>query len=126
MISVHKLLPLLAVGAIANHSKDAIEQRLAALNFNPRQFVVQNSMKNILYSIQLRNVGEESISIKPDVPSYIRQIASSNAGDPAKDPWGTYYKLFQRGNAVVIISAGPDKQFATQDDLTRTTPLLNY
>lgn len=33
------------------------------------------------------------------------------------DPWGTQFKMEGRGNRIVIISAGPDGEFGTDDDI---------
>ena len=39
-------------------------------------------------------------------------------GDEAlEDPWGTEYKLEKKGRSFVIISAGPDATFGTEDDI---------
>lgn len=37
------------------------------------------------------------------------------------DPWGTDYKLEVKGKKVVVISAGPDEQFGTEDDIRSDT-----
>ena len=34
-----------------------------------------------------------------------------------EDPWGTEYKYERNGKKVVIISAGPDTSFGTEDDI---------
>ena len=33
------------------------------------------------------------------------------------DPWDTEYKIEVKGKKFVIISAGPDAQFGTEDDI---------
>ena len=34
-----------------------------------------------------------------------------------QDPWGTEYKLEKKGAKYYIVSAGPDLQFGTEDDI---------
>ncbi len=34
-----------------------------------------------------------------------------------QDPWGTEYKLEKKGAKYYIVSAGPDTQFGTEDDI---------
>ncbi len=38
--------------------------------------------------------------------------------DPSLDPWGTPYVLFQVNKGFKVLSAGPDKLYETEDDLT--------
>lgn len=37
-----------------------------------------------------------------------------------EDAWGTRYQLQSRGESFDVISAGPDREFRTDDDLVRT------
>lgn len=37
-----------------------------------------------------------------------------------RDAWGTRYQLRSRSNTFEVVSAGPDGQFGTEDDLVRT------
>lgn len=34
-----------------------------------------------------------------------------------QDPWGTEYKLEKKGTKYYVVSAGPDAQFGTEDDI---------
>lgn len=34
-----------------------------------------------------------------------------------QDPWGTEYKLEKKGTKYYVVSAGPDTQFGTEDDI---------
>jgi hypothetical protein len=36
------------------------------------------------------------------------------------DAWGVRYQLRPRGDSFDVVSAGPDQEFGTQDDLVRT------
>jgi len=38
------------------------------------------------------------------------------------DPWGTPYKFEEHDKSVTVTSAGPDKEFGTADDVTKSTP----
>jgi hypothetical protein len=37
-----------------------------------------------------------------------------------EDAWGTRYQLRSRGESFDVVSAGPDREFGTDDDLVRT------
>jgi len=53
-----------------------------------------------------------------DLPSFLRTNFASEdkKRDPAKDMWGTEYRLETTANGFIIRSAGPDKKFGTSDD----------
>ena len=38
-----------------------------------------------------------------------------------EDPWGTNYKMEGRGSKIAIVSAGPDMEFGTEDDIRSDT-----
>ena len=38
-----------------------------------------------------------------------------------EDPWGQQYKYERKGSRVVVISAGPDTEFGTDDDIRSDT-----
>ena len=44
---------------------------------------------------------------------------------PSLDPWGTPYQIKIKSNSVLWCSAGPDRHFATQDDIFFRIPMNN-
>jgi len=122
IIPLTKLMPLLVIGGIAMHSKDAISKRLSAV-IGP-EFVLRHNMSSILTGIQLHTIGELDLKIK-DERQFIRDYVSQKSGDPSLDPWRTPYRIFFKQNRIFLISAGPDKAFATKDDVGESIELLN-
>jgi general secretion pathway protein G len=43
-------------------------------------------------------------------------------GQSIDDPWGTRFGVVCEGNAVTVVSAGPDKRAQTEDDLREPPP----
>lgn len=127
IIAVHKLVPLLIVGGVAFHGKNAIAMRAKTLIAKQSTFIVSHNMNVILKSIRVHNIGEMQVNFGNDPQAYIRKIAELNgSGDPSIDPWGTPFRLFQSGNNIYIVSAGKDRSFNSGDDIQRGIALLNY
>jgi len=51
------------------------------------------------------------------VPSDIDQLIPKYLSETPKDGWGTPYKLRKEGEKYILLSAGPDKEFDTIDDV---------
>jgi len=127
MIAVHKVVPLLILGGVTLHGKNAIAMRAKSFVAKQSSFIVSHNMNVILKSIRVHNIGEMQVPIGNDPQAYIRKISELNGGgDPSVDPWGTAYKLFQSGNNIYIVSAGKDRNFGSGDDIQRSIALLNY
>lgn len=64
--------------------------------------------------------GLEALFKRPtDAPRPRRWIQTINKEDALLDPWDTKYKyVLGEDNVPEIISAGPDRQFDTEDDLS--------
>lgn len=49
--------------------------------------------------------------------SDIDQLIPKYLSETPKDGWGTPYKLWKKGEKYILLSAGPDKEFDTIDDI---------
>ena len=63
-------------------------------------------------------------------PTDLRDLVKENSDGVAileggegvlEDPFGTEYKMEKKGKKIVVISAGPDTEFGTDDDLRSDT-----
>ena len=122
-IVASKLMPLLAVGGIATHSREAIEKRLSAII--GKEFQTRHNMSMILQSVLHHAIGEEKLVIS-DQQAFIRKHVSQKYGDPSLDPWGKAYWIYVKGNRVFLVSAGPDRGYKTGDDIAESITLINY
>lgn len=81
---------------------------------------VRGSLRK-LAALTIRNFPERNL----DSPDLFWK-AIGREGDPMRDPWGTAFQLSQRDDAGTRLfywtSAGPDRQFATRDDVTVEVP----
>ena len=79
-----------------------IEQQLVAILAFPKNASKEPANTNIR-SVVLR---DDDGSLK------------SLIGNVTIDPWGSPYRLIQKGKDIMILSAGPDKKFDSSDDLS--------
>ncbi|MGZ3691639.1 MAG: hypothetical protein ACXVAX_09055 [Pseudobdellovibrio sp.] len=119
-----KMLPLLVVGAGAYKNSDKIK---LALNFFTVAGV-QVEMSNICKVIKLDSIDGQIPSEDPEkFAAYVRANIKTQDGKPgrdfSKDMWNTPYKLEIKGRIATVVSAGPDKQFGTKDDVRASTDI---
>ena len=83
-------------------------------------------MKNIARAVVMHYVNENRLPLA-DFPGWMRESMRQAAGeasrDFAQDPWGTEYQIRVRDTRFAIGSAGPDKEWNTEDDLRVIQPL---
>lgn len=113
-----KVMPLIVLSGIGVHFGPAMQAKLLAF-FNGEKAVICRYNMQIIYKAALY----ESLSgDKPDLsdfPAFIRRnIRTTKKGyDTSLDPWGTQYTYQINGKTLKIISAGPDEQAGTKDDI---------
>lgn len=63
--------------------------------------------------IQDRNSGY----LRPDPDDFPAYMQREIEDEDGLDAWGTPYRLMPERDSVAIVSAGPDREYATEDDL---------
>ena len=59
--------------------------------------------------------------LPPDVDDYLQpKNPWFRSAKPGLDPWGNHYQVLGTGARFTITSAGPDGEWGTSDDLTRS------
>ena len=75
------------------------------------------SLKNGIVSYQI-SYRKYPSSLKDLVESKGDEEPIMEGGEGAlEDPWGTEYKYERKGSRIAVISAGPDGEFGTDDDI---------
>lgn len=123
------LIELLIVIVIIGILFVVLVAKLSSTDEKARFVGVQNDFHNIqtcLYSIFTENDGVPSdINTLYDLLADSLAISLENAvlTTEQKDPWGNEYNLIldseysNKGNSVILLSAGPDRYFSTSDDI---------
>jgi hypothetical protein len=55
-------------------------------------------------------------------PSRLEDLVPKYARDLHRDPWGNNYAFYRGAGGVAIVSAGPDGQLGTADDIIKISP----
>ena len=120
-----KIIPLVIAVAGVSKNMDKIKKMVQATNIP----AVQSEMSNICKVIHLDSIDGSVPSTDPALfAEYVKKnLTSQQRGlirDFSKDMWGTSYRLEIKNNVATVISAGPDKQYDTKDDLRASTDLF--
>jgi hypothetical protein len=121
-MSLFKLIPAatLAFGGVAN--KDKIEMQIRKVTDLARIVGVQQEVNSIAKMIYLDSL-EDNVITENQFIDYVKTHMRSKAGthrsDTSKDLWGTVYRLEMNKDArsFKVLSAGPDKQVGSGDDI---------
>lgn len=120
-----RLLPLLIAAAGAAKNKNKIAQFLEMGTIPAVQIEMSNICKVIhLYSIDGSQPSTDPNEFAEFVKKNIKAQTKDINRDFSKDMWGSQYRLQLVGNIATVLSAGPDKQFGTSDDLRSSTELF--
>lgn len=116
---IFRWLPMLLFLSMLNHSLDKLKPLLDVSNV----VVTQKEVSAIVRTISLDTVTEDKPRAEPELfANYLRRSMYRKTGpqdrDLSKDPWGTPYRLKYLGtDRFLVVSAGPDKIFQTNDDI---------
>lgn len=119
--SIAKLLPLMTLVGGGVASKDKISLQVEKVIHYTEIVAVQseiNDLAKIAY-LDFTTDGRASLNIE-NFADYCRKNLLAKEGsnrDTSKDFWGTEYKLEISEKKFRIVSAGPDRQFGTDDDV---------
>jgi hypothetical protein len=118
---IGKIIPLITVAGGTAASSPQIKAQLEKILETTQTVAVQQEVNDIAKMVYLDVVGEHAP--KPEeFAAYLKKnmrAANGGARDTSLDIWGTPYGLvYDTANHVVyVISAGPDKQYNTADDV---------
>jgi hypothetical protein len=84
------------------------------------RWLAVQEMRRIGTELRRREMMLQALPSPREFQSFLaKQIYAQRAG---LDPWGTPYSLQITRDSIVIISAGPDKERGTTDDIRESSP----
>jgi hypothetical protein len=120
-VSLFRILPIIAVGVAVFLGKDAFKENLNVVG------KVQNAATSgievdAIADMVMTEFLENTRLPVDDFSTFLRENSQVGKGnkegrDRTKDPWGTPYKLKVVQQGYEVLSAGPDAQWGTEDDL---------
>ncbi len=124
-----RLIPLAFLGGLAVHGKQSLEEQADRLLNMKDRTITQQRMLTILEVAKLQTISGSlpQIPDNPSLLSYIqRNVRLRAGGDASVDAWNTPFRHQWRGPRLTLLSAGPDLQFGTTDDVQSTSNLGDY
>jgi hypothetical protein len=119
--SIAKLMPLVTVAGGAAASSPNIKAQLEKMLSTTKVVAVQTEVNNIAQMVYLEMIDEKPV--KPEeFAEYLRRNMRTKGKvvrDTSLDMWETPYGLAydEKNHRLYVISAGPDKQYNTDDDV---------
>ena len=115
---IELLIVVAIIGILAGIGVPAVTGHIE----NTRKTAAKTSVDNIEGAIASSMIAKN----KSTPPTDLKVLIDDNGDDPPflnggegalYDPWDTEFKLEVKGKRFVVISAGPDAQFGTEDDI---------
>jgi CRP-like cAMP-binding protein len=110
------------------HLEEIAERRLEEEKFEPlldmvRSVGVQSEVNDIAKIMHLETSTGTSVNPQ-NFTEFVRKSMKDQRGvrDTSLDLWQTPYRLVASGQSYKVVSAGPDKQFNTNDDIVAVIP----
>jgi hypothetical protein len=121
MTSLFKLIPIatLAYGGVAN--QNMIKSQMGKILNITQSTAVQVEVNDISKMIYLDTIDGTAPKDQNQFVDYVRRNMRTKTGqsrDTSKDFWGTEYRYEHPSGRIRVVSAGPDKQFGTDDDIS--------
>ena len=119
---IELLIVVAIIGILAGIGVPAVTGHIE----NTRKTAAKTSVDNIEGAITSYMIAKK----KSTPPTDLKVLIDDNGDDPPflnggegalYDPWDTEFKLEVKGKRFVVISAGPDAQFGTEDDIRSDT-----
>ena len=127
---VSRLIPLVVMAGIGAHSGGAIKERLGGAVTARDKLVTKQRIMAIMEAMRLDAADGEELTFKSqaDLRTFIKKNVRlrTGTGDPSLDFWGVPFKAQTSRGGMTLISAGPDKQFGTKDDVKQTENIYDY
>jgi len=112
LLVVVAILGILATIAIQNIGGNIDDTNKTAAQASVR------SIDDAVVTYKLKHNGKLPNSLKDLIDDSGDKEPILKGGEGAiQDPWGTEYKLEKKGARYYVVSAGPDMQFGTEDDI---------
>jgi hypothetical protein len=128
---VSRLVPLLVMGGIGIHSGPAIKERMSGMLGIAEKTTCRQRMVALMEAATLAAATESEIPVadQKKFRAWVRRairIKGQPGADSSLDPWGIAYYGQMSGTTLIITSAGPDKKFATKDDIRLSQNVYDY
>jgi len=83
-----------------------------------KSVAVKMELQQLAYLVYIDTI-DGTVPNPRTFPNFIRRNAliTTSRKDSAKDYWGTYYRFWFTSSQFLIVSAGPDRKFGTEDDI---------
>ena len=112
LLVVVAILGILATIAIQNIGGNIDDTNKTAAQASVR------SIDDAVVTYKLKHNGRLPKSVRDLIDDSGDKEPILKGGEGAiQDPWGTEYKLVTKGTKYYVVSAGPDMQFGTEDDI---------
>lgn len=112
LLVVVAILGILATIAIQNIGGNIDDTNKTAAQASVR------SIDDAVVTYKLKHNGKLPNSVRDLIDDSGDKEPILKGGEGAiQDPWGTEYKLEKKGTKYYVVSAGPDMQFGTEDDI---------
>ncbi len=125
--AIAKLIPLLTVAGGAAASSPKLKAQIAKIVQTTQVVVTQQEISDIAKMVYLDTI--DGSHPKPEeFADYLKRNMRTKDGiqrDTSKDQWGQSYRLTynRQRRELVVLSAGPDMQYETADDIRGSYPL---
>ena len=127
LTAIAKLIPLLTVAGGAAASSPKLKAQIAKIVQATQVVVTQQEISDIAKMVYLDTI--DGTQPKPEeFADYLKRNMRTKDGisrDTSKDQWGQSYRLTynKQRRELVVLSAGPDAQYETADDIRGSYPL---
>jgi hypothetical protein len=124
MSAIFKLLPIVAVGTVIVMNIGTVKKSLGVVGKVQGAATSGVEMQGIAEALARDFVEDKDLPIE-NFGGWLKENLSKKGGkettrDKSKDPWGNAYRLTVDApkNGFSVLSAGPDRAWKTEDDLT--------
>ena len=114
------LMAIMSAAGMGATQKDSLASALEKPMHQVRVVATQFEMKTLQTAVTSELIAENMHAVERDFSAFVRSVSHSNAKDVSKDHWGTSYELQKTEEGYSIVSAGPDMNFDTDDDIIAT------
>ena len=122
MSALLKMLPMAAVAGVVALNSGSLKKTFNVVSKVQVAATSSTELEGIASALANDFVETQDLPVE-NLPTFLRENLREKSGpnsrDKAKDPWGTDYRLSVDAarNGFAILSAGPDKNWKTEDDL---------